>query len=72
MIKAINIRLARLNAGDKSQAAAGARLGVSGKTWFLWERDDSMPLAMYTLYLALTGQHPDAPGVFLKMVESGV
>ena len=65
------VRLARLKAGDKSQVKAAARLRKTGKTWFEWERDDSMPEDQYTLYLALTGQHPDAPvRSFKAMVAS--
>jgi DNA-binding transcriptional regulator YiaG len=57
------VRLARHGAGDRSQADASARLGVHFQTWSKWERDDSMPDNLYTIYLLLTGQHPDNPGV---------
>ncbi len=64
------VRLARFNAGDRSQAVAGKRLGVHFTTWSGWESDDSMPDAMYTLYLALTGQHPDIPGVNISIQKT--
>lgn len=64
------VRMARFVAGDETQKTAADRLGVHWMTFGGWERQDNMPDNMYTLYLAVTGQHPDIRGVRISIQQN--
>lgn len=71
MIPGKALKIARVKAGD-TQKDAAARLKTTDVRISRIERSNDVDPCLYTLYLALTGQHPDTPGVFLTMLESGV